>query len=99
LVDNEGNINPKETIMKITVDVDITPEELRRFIGLPNIEKLQEQILQNAQAYLKESGGAQYGDLISTAMQPMMAYQQWVQKMMKSGTESSTDKKSTKADE
>ena len=39
--------------MKITVDVDITPEELRRFIGLPNVEKLQEQILSNAQTYLK----------------------------------------------
>jgi hypothetical protein len=84
--------------MKITVDVDITPEELRRFIGLPNVEKLQEQILQNAQSYLKESGGAQYGDLIATAMQPMMAYQQWVQKMMKSSTDSAEDKKSTKAD-
>ncbi|MFT4633820.1 MAG: hypothetical protein ACI8PP_000286 [Candidatus Pseudothioglobus sp.] len=84
--------------MKITVDVDITPEELRRFIGLPNMEKLQEQILLNAQSYLKESGGAQYGDLIATAMQPMMAYQQWVQKMMKAGNEPAQDKKSTKAD-
>ena len=84
--------------MKITVDVDITPEELRRFIGLPNIEKLQEQILQNAQSYLKETGSAQYGDLISTAMQPMMAYQQWMQKMMKSSSEPAADKKSTKAD-
>ena len=26
--------------MKISIDVDITPEELRRFIGLPNIAKL-----------------------------------------------------------
>lgn len=68
--------------MKITVDIDITPEELRQFIGLPNVEKLQEQILQNAQTYLKESGGGQYGELIATAMQPMMAYQQWIQKMM-----------------
>jgi len=76
--------------MKITVDIDITPEELRQFIGLPNVEKLQEQILQNAQIYLKESGGGQYGELIATAMQPMMAYQQWIQKMMGKTTDDSS---------
>ena len=31
--------------MKITVDVDVTPEELRQFFGLPNIEGLQEEML------------------------------------------------------
>jgi hypothetical protein len=76
--------------MKITVDIDITPEELRQFIGLPNVEKLQEQILQKAQTYLKESGGGQYGELIATAMQPMMAYQQWIQKMMGKTTDDSS---------
>ncbi len=76
--------------MKITVDIDITPEELRQFIGLPNVEKLQEQILQNAQTYLKESGSGQYGELIATAMQPMMAYQQWIQKMMGKATDDSS---------
>ena len=84
--------------MKITVDVDITPEELRRFIGLPNVEKLQEQILSNAQTYLKESGSSQYGDLIATAMQPMMAYQSWIQKMMNNSTEASFQDKTSKAD-
>ena len=83
--------------MKITVDVDITPEELRRFIGLPNVDKLQEQILQNAQTYLKESGGSHYSDLIATAMQPMAAYQQWLQKMMGSTTEDSTKSKPTQS--
>ncbi|MEJ6591433.1 MAG: DUF6489 family protein [SAR86 cluster bacterium] len=84
--------------MKITVDVDITPEELRRFIGLPNIDKLQEQILQNAQAYLKESGSSQYSDLIATAMQPMAAYQQWLQKMMGGATEDSSKPKQSGKD-
>ena len=84
--------------MKITVDVDITPEELRRFIGLPNVDKHEEQILQNAQTYLKESGGSHYSDLIATAMQPMAAYQQWLQKMMGSTTEDSTKPKQTGKD-
>ena len=82
--------------MKITVDVDITPEELRRFIGLPNVEKLQEQILNNAQTYLKESGSGQYGDLIATAMQPMMAYQSWIQKMMNNSADTPTQDKPPK---
>jgi len=38
--------------MKITVDVDITPEELRRFLGLPNVEGLQEEMLKMAQTQL-----------------------------------------------
>ena len=68
--------------MKISIDVDITPEELRRFIGLPNVERIQEEMITKAQDYLKESGQAQYKELVSSAMQPMMAYQSWLQKMM-----------------
>ena len=68
--------------MKITVDVDLTPEELRSFLGLPNVEKLQEEMVKNAQKYLKDAGSNQYSELIAGAMQPMMAYQSWVQRMM-----------------
>jgi len=31
--------------MKITFDIDATPQELRSFFGLPNIEPLQEEML------------------------------------------------------
>ena len=68
--------------MKISVDVDITPEELRRFLGLPNVEKIQTELVKNAQKYLKETSQSQYQDLVSSALQPMMAYQNWLQKMM-----------------
>lgn len=69
--------------MKITIDIDLTPEELRQFLGLPNVERLQEQLVKNAEKYLNESGATQqFTDLISTAMQPMLAYQQWLQRMM-----------------
>ena len=86
--------------MKITVDVDVTPQELRDFLGLPNVEKIQAQLVQNAEKYLKESGAGQYGDLISSAMQPMLAYQQWLQRMMTGGDnrENKRDGKSTKSD-
>ena len=76
--------------MKITIDVDITPEELRSFIGLPNVEKLQEQMLAKAQEYVGEASKSQYTALIGSAMQPMMAYQSWLQKMM-SPNDASTD--------
>ena len=80
--------------MKITVDFDITPEELRSFLGLPNVEKLQQEMVKNAQKYLKDAGASQYSELISGAMQPMMAYQSWVQKMMTgSSGKSDSDKK------
>ena len=78
--------------MKITIDVDITPEELRSFIGLPNVEKLQQEMLSGAEKYLKESNQVQYKDLVDSAMQPMMAYQSWLQKMM-AGTLNSEQQK------
>lgn len=68
--------------MKINVEVDITPEELRRFLGLPNVEKIQTELVKNAQKYLKETSQSQYQDLVSNALQPMMAYQTWLQRMM-----------------
>lgn len=79
--------------MKISVDVDITPEELRRFLGLPNVEKIQQEMVKNAQKYLKESGQSQYQEIVSSAMQPMMAYQNWLQRMM-TGDTSKADKRS-----
>jgi hypothetical protein len=32
--------------MKITVDVDLTPEELRQFMGLPDVQGIQQQMLE-----------------------------------------------------
>ncbi len=76
--------------MKITVDVDITPEELRRFLGLPNVEGLQEEMLKMAQTQLTESGQNILNDLVTGAVQPMLAYQQWLQSMMTGSSGRST---------
>ncbi|MDG1206227.1 MAG: DUF6489 family protein [Pseudomonadales bacterium] len=78
--------------MKVTIDVDITPEELRRFIGLPDVENLQKEMLSQAHKYLQDSNQTQYKDLLDSAVQPMMAYQSWLQKMMMPGTKGN-DKK------
>lgn len=31
--------------MKIRIDIDVTPEELRQFFGLPEVEPLQQELL------------------------------------------------------
>lgn len=35
--------------MKITVDVDCTPEEARSFLGLPDVRPMQERLMQEIQ--------------------------------------------------
>ena len=78
--------------MKISIDVDITPEELRNFLGLPNVTKLQEQMLERAQEYMQEAGQSQYADMVSGAMQPLFAYQNWVQRMLTGADTKPADK-------
>ena len=84
--------------MKITINLDVTPEEARRFLGLPNVEKLQEQWLENAQEYLQNSGQTQMSEFINSAMQPMFAYQNWVQRMVMGGESSNSKEKSAAKD-
>lgn len=82
--------------MKINVEVEMTPEEARQFLGLPNVERIQEQLIKNAEQYLNESGANQYSELISTAMQPMLAYQQWLTRMMSGGLAAKPEDKKDK---
>ena len=83
--------------MKITLDVDITPEELRKFLGLPNVDDLQDEMMNMAKERLADSGQAIFSDLVTGAVQPMMAYQQWLQKMM--GTKLKSTLKTTEKEE
>lgn len=40
--------------MKITVDIDCTPGEARTFLGLPNVEPMQEQLIAQLQEQLSK---------------------------------------------
>ncbi len=40
--------------MKITVDIDCTPQEARAFLGLPNVEPMQEQLVAQLQQQLSK---------------------------------------------
>lgn len=41
-----------EALMKITVNVDCTPEEARRFFGLPDVQPMQEAVMAELQERL-----------------------------------------------
>ncbi|HBR68936.1 MAG TPA: hypothetical protein DEA55_06130 [Rhodospirillaceae bacterium] len=41
--------------MKFTVDVDCTPEEARRFIGLPDVAPLQEAMMKELQKQMMDN--------------------------------------------
>ncbi len=42
-----------ETAMKISFDIDCTPEELRGFFGLPDIKPMQEQLLKEVEERMR----------------------------------------------
>lgn len=44
--------------MKITVDVDCTPEEARAFLGLPDVKPMQDALLHQVQERMTASLGA-----------------------------------------
>ena len=41
--------------MKIHIDVDVTPEEARRFLGLPDLEPMQQALLKDLQDRLHKN--------------------------------------------
>ena len=40
--------------MKITIDIDCTPEEARTFLGLPDVKPMQDAMMQQIQAKMAE---------------------------------------------
>ena len=44
--------------MKVTVNVDCTPDEARAFFGLPDVKPMQDQLLQEVQQRLSANIGA-----------------------------------------
>jgi Family of unknown function (DUF6489) len=41
--------------MKISVDIDCTPDELRGFLGLPDVKPMQEQLMKEVEERLRAS--------------------------------------------
>ena len=55
--------------MKITIDVDCTPEEARRYMGLPDVAPMQEAMFKEMQECMMAG---------VTAMQPAEMLQKWM---------------------
>jgi hypothetical protein len=41
--------------MKVTIDIDCTPDEARRFLGLPDVAPMQAALLAEVQAQMEKS--------------------------------------------
>jgi len=41
--------------MKVTFNIDCTPEEARQFLGLPNVSVLQDKIMQDMEEKMREN--------------------------------------------
>ena len=77
--------------MKINVDVDLTPEELRRLIGLPDVASFQEELMTEMRNKMK-AGIEGYDPLslyqpfLNNAFASMTTLQQIITKAMTTST-------------
>ena len=57
--------------MKVTIDVDCSPEEARRFLGLPDVAPMQEAILDQLQSQMMKASAAMDPETIFQTVFPM----------------------------
>lgn len=57
--------------MKVTVNVDCTPEEARRFLGLPDVQPLQEAVMRQMQDRMMNSLNAMDPDTLLKTWAPL----------------------------
>ncbi len=41
--------------MKVTIDIDCTPEEARTFMGLPDVQPMQERLMEELEARMRQN--------------------------------------------
>ncbi len=58
--------------MKITMEVDCTPEEARRFLGLPDVAPLQAAAMEQLQARVAEAASATSPEALLRAWMPFV---------------------------
>ena len=88
--------------MKFTINVDCTPEEARTFLGLPDVSKINQAIVDGVEQRTNENLEAFtdpqkfYDKMMSGSGSSMDAMQQMFATMMANNTTSGTPKKSGK---
>jgi hypothetical protein len=90
--------------MKVTFDIDCTPEEARAFLGLPNIAPMQERLMKEMEDKLHENLNTLDPEALMKTWLPM-SFQGWndMQKnfwdqMMKTGAMATPSTPSAKTD-
>jgi hypothetical protein len=63
---DEGN-----RIMKVTVEIDCTPEEARRFLGLPDVVPMQQAVMEKLQQRMASAVEAITPEALLKAWMPM----------------------------
>ena len=65
--------------MKINVDVDITPEEARTLLGLPDVKPMQKALLEDVEVRMKKTLGAMEPDALFKMWLPagVQSLEQW----------------------
>ncbi|MGI9324246.1 MAG: DUF6489 family protein [Pseudomonadales bacterium] len=66
--------------MKVNIELDLTPEEARRFFGLPDIAPLQDKLMERVQQQIEASADPAYlgklaSQLVTGGMQSVDSFQ------------------------
>lgn len=61
--------------MKINVEIDLTPEEMRRFMGLPDVQGWQQQMIESYTENLANSQDQQQEFVRNMLMSPFQPWQ------------------------
>ena len=59
--------------MKVTVEIDCTPEEARAFFGLPDVRALQESMMSQMQAQMQKVAGGVDPEAMFKALFPLQS--------------------------
>ncbi len=79
--------------MKITFNIDCTPEEARSFFGLPNVAPMQDRLMADMEAQMRKNLGAMdmeglYRNFITGAGTGMERWQEMFRNAIKTGMDS-----------
>lgn len=87
----ENHGSQKEVRMKVNVEVDCSPEEARRFLGLPDVSKANEVYVDAVAKAMQGAGGLEQLDQLSKQLAPMgemglKLFQQFIEGGLGGGT-------------
>jgi hypothetical protein len=67
--------------MKVHIEIDMTPEEARAFMGLPDVKPLQEKMMAEMERRMKAAMDTSDPEAMMRAWMPMQGFEQFQQFM------------------